>query len=158
MDWSNVGSISDIVSAIAIVGTLAYIAVQIRQTRMSAEAQASINAELIYSRWRLAMVQNSDLARVTDKANKGEDLSGAERIQIATLFDELFIGSSIAYANSAQTGSIHETQGDVDYMTSILDRNPGIIPEWHRSKHITEAVSAEFVATIEDHLAGVANN
>ncbi len=157
MDWSNVGSISEIISAIAIVGSLAYIAAQIRLTRLAAEAQGTIDTLRIYSRWRLAMMGSSDLANIVDKANTGKELSGAERIRLATLSDELIISASVAYTSGAQTGIVHEQQGEIDYLTGILERNPGVIPEWHRSKHIINTVSTQFVDTIDDHLARAAN-
>lgn len=153
MDWNNIGSVSDIISTIAIVGTLTYIAVQMRQARIADEAQGTVTAQDIFSRWRTSFVQNPELATIADKTNRAEPLTGREQLQYSTLFDDLFLGACVSFANSEQTGSIHDVEAEIEYITHVIDRNPSSIPEWHRIKKIISSISSRFVDAVDAYLA-----
>ncbi len=153
MNFSELGTVSDIVSTVAVVCTLAYIAVQMRHARIAADAQGTVASVEIYSRWRAMFLQNSDLAVVLAKANAGEQFSDAERIQLSSLCDQLYYGSSGSFAASLGSGSIHDHQAEVAYVTDLMDANPGIIADWRRGRHIVEGISPLFGSLIDEHLA-----
>ena len=156
MDLSNFGSISDVLSAIAVIGTMAYIAIQVRLARESQVAQRSLGVMGIFAQWRLTLLQNSDLASSMANANAGNSLSDAESIQIATLFDELFYSSAGSFATAVAGGSIHDdTSADTEYVIDILNRNPCGLPEWERAKTNVARLSQEFVSEVDGQISKV---
>jgi hypothetical protein len=152
MDLGNIGSISDILSTLAVIGTLAYIAVQVRITRVGQKAEITLTAVAIFAQWRITLLQNSDLTLAMAKGNAGDPLSDAERIQLSTLFDELFYSSAGAHATGLAGGTFHDEQADTDYLIDLLERNPCGRPEWERAKANVARLSAEFVQVIDRQL------
>jgi hypothetical protein len=156
MELEQVYYVGELVAAIAVIASLIFVGIQMRHSRLASQAQGTINTSEIYSRWRMAIMESSDLANIVDKANSENELSGAERIKLAAMADELFISASVAYASGGQTGLVHDRQGEIDYITIILDQNPGLIRAWQLSKQVTNSVSTQFVDIIDDHLTRAA--
>ena len=155
MELEQLYYVGEMITAIAVVASLLFVGIQMRLTRLASAAQGTIDTSEIYSRWRLAILNSPDLAAIVDRANTGQELSGVDRIKMAAMADELFVSASVSYSSGSQTGLVHEQQVEIDYLTDILDDNPGIIPAWHKSKHIANGVSTQFVDAIDAHLAQV---
>jgi hypothetical protein len=153
MTLQDVYFVAEIIGVVAVVGSLLFVGVQMRLTRLASAAQGTIVTSEIYSRWRLAILNSPDLAAIVDRANTGQELSGVDRIKMAAMADELFVSASVSYSSGTQTGLVHEQQAEIDYLTDILDDNPGIIHAWHKSKHIANGVSTQFVDAIDAYLA-----
>ena len=64
MNWEAVGAVGETVGAFAVVATLIYLAIQTKQTRQAVEANGFLSTMEIYSRWRTAIVQSPDLAKM----------------------------------------------------------------------------------------------
>ena len=82
MNWEAIGAIGEIVGALAVVTTLLYLSVQIRQHQRSSIAEGSGKGHELHSVWRNTIVQNTDAAGALAKANSGENLSERERVQL----------------------------------------------------------------------------
>jgi hypothetical protein len=90
MNWDAIGAISEIIGAIAVVVTLSYLAVQVRMSRITAAAESTYSNVEAYSRWRIAILQNSDIARAIAAANRGETLTDEEQVLLRNLMDDFF--------------------------------------------------------------------
>lgn len=91
MNWEAVGAIGEIVGAIAVVATLYYLALQIREnTARTRQVEANTNFQQV-SPARLALAQSEQLAKVLAKGL--EDLAllePSEQIQFDALMSERF--------------------------------------------------------------------
>lgn len=152
MNWDAIGSVGEVIGAAAVLITLIYLAMQTNRARIATEAGNTLATVTLHSRWRNALLQNSDLATVAAKANRGEELSEEERIQFHVLCDELFIAASVTYANGVQSGSLHEISADAQYLIDLLEKIPGAVSEWDRARTVITAVSPEFVEMINARL------
>ena len=153
MNWDAVGALGEIVGAVAVVGSLWYLAIQIRESRRSSEAQGTLASTEVASRWRGNLMMNNELALAVAKANESEELSHRERIQVRTLADDLFIAGAAAYLSTSQTGALHDDTGEVEYVVKILSENPGLVSEWERAKPFTDLMSPIFCKAVEAKLA-----
>lgn len=94
MNWEAIGAIGEIMGALAVVSTLLYLSVQIRQYQSSSIAEGSSKGHELHSTWRNTIVQNTETAEALAKANNGVKLSERERVQLEFFADELFIASA----------------------------------------------------------------
>ena len=98
MNWDAISAISEAVGAAAVIITLAYLAVQIRQnTRMNASALR----QGFYDYTTRQMLHGTDSAEFSELLAKAgmtdETLSPGERLQISRMFHAVFVGYQGAY-------------------------------------------------------------
>ena len=96
MNWDAIGAIGEIVGALAVVTTLLYLSVQVRQYQRSSIVEGSSKGHELHSAWRNTIVQNTEAAGALAKANNGESLSERDRVQLEFFADELFIASVVS--------------------------------------------------------------
>jgi len=159
MSIQDLGAIGELVGAVAVIATLIYLAIQTRQSRIAVEQTAKFaglqaTATLMgnYNHWRELLLSNSEFASILVKANKGADLSEEEKIQLAAIFQELFLAGAFAYLSSQKSGSLQPVSSDVDYLIGYLRENPSGVEIWHKFKSTVQKVSPEFAAAIDRSL------
>ncbi|MGD8359498.1 MAG: hypothetical protein PVJ33_18005 [Lysobacterales bacterium] len=156
-DW---GALGDLIGAVAVVASLIYLAIQIRQNTQQIERSVEAakrealerNIESS-NRIRELLILNSE---VTDLFLKGlgarEELAGSEKFRFAMLMSNTFSAFQGAYLRTLTTGSDPlEFRGTARLIDSILD-NPGARawlesnePDWR----------PEFQRFIEERLATI---
>ena len=154
MNWEAIGAIGEIVGALAVVSTLLYLSVQLRQYQLSSIAEGSSKGHELHSAWRNTIVQNTDAAGALAKANSGEKLSERERVQLEFFADELFISSVVSDQFGRHSGTFYDDEAYWRYLVDVLERNPGLLPEWDRvQKSVIDLVSPEYCAQVNAALA-----
>jgi len=154
MNWEAIGAIGEIVGALAVVTTLLYLSVQLRQYQRTSVAEGSSKGHELHSAWRNTIVQNTDAAGALAKANSGEKLSERERVQLEFFADELFISSVVSDQFSRHSGTFYDDEAYWRYLVDILQRNPGLLPEWDRiQKNVMDLISPEYRAQVNAALA-----
>jgi len=153
MDWDALGAIGEVVGGVAVVATIAYLAVQTRLARISSEASGTLQAIEWYGRWRTTVMQNSDLAAVLAKADTDQALTEQELVQLQMVYEELFWVVAVSYANSSRAGSFHEAESEIDYLWERLEGSSAAVREWERCRHLLARTSPELVAEINRRLA-----
>lgn len=103
MNWDAVGAIGEVVGAVAVIITLAYLAVQVRQnTRMNASAVR----QGFYDYTARQMLHGTDSAEFSELLAKAgttsETLSPGQRLQISRMFHAVFVGYQGAYFQHKQ--------------------------------------------------------
>ena len=98
MNWQAIGAIGELIGGIAVIGTLIYLASQIRQnTKMNAAAIR----QSFYDYTTRQMLQGTDDTEfnvtLAKAAMTDEELSPGERIRIMRLFQAVFVGYQGAY-------------------------------------------------------------
>ncbi len=98
MNWDALGAIGEVVGAAAVIITLAYLAVQIRQnTRMNASALRQSFYDYT-TRQMLHGTDSTELSALMAKASMtNEPLLPGEKIQILRLFQAVFVGYQGAF-------------------------------------------------------------
>ena len=152
MNWEAIGTIAEIVGAIAVVVTLTYLAIQIRTARVDAASAATYSAMEGYSRWRANILQNSDIAAAVAKANQSETLNEREQVQLRTLADELFILVVVGATESEKWSPINRESVDFEYLKLVFEENPGLVQYWGRYRRIATMVSEKYVEIVDDFL------
>ena len=98
MSWDAIGAISEAIAAGAVIITLAYLAIQIRQnTRMNASALR----QSFYDYTARQMLHGTDSAQFSALLAKAgmtnEALTPGERLQLLRLYQSVFVGYQGAY-------------------------------------------------------------
>jgi hypothetical protein len=76
MTWETAGTIAELVAAIAVVVSLWYLAIQLRQSTELARAELEVQFGVVWAELHDNMIQNPDLARAYDLAeNNWSELS-----------------------------------------------------------------------------------
>ena len=153
MNWEAAGAIGEIIGAVAVVSTLIYLSIQIAGTKKAAESQASQRSMDMYSSWRSMLVQNSVFVEVLAKANDNLELSPGEKIQLEAFTDEYFFAILGSHAMGAHSGSVHDLVGEIHYFLDVTNRNPCLIPQWHRFRANADIVSPDFASAIDNALS-----
>jgi len=98
MNWDAISAISEIIGAVVVVITLAYLAVQIRQnTQMNASALRQSFYDYT-TRQMLHGTDSTELSALIAKASMtNESLLPGEKIQILRLYQAVFVGYQGAY-------------------------------------------------------------
>ena len=156
MDWNAVGAIGEIVGAAAVVGTLGYLAVQIRQNTRTTRATTY---DTVLDQWRVHLRENytthpENLEIFRRGLTDHSALSAAEWARLLFLLsqEQLFIENIV---QQHERGYIDAGQlnGWLNYFSSVL-RTPGG-REWWRL--CTPIINPEFTARMQVHLATTAD-
>ncbi len=76
MTWGTAGTIAELVAAVAVVVSLWYLAVQLRQNTELARAELEVQFGVVWAELHDSMIQNPELARAYDLAgNNWSELS-----------------------------------------------------------------------------------
>jgi len=157
MNWDAIGAISDFVAAAAVIVTLIYLSIQIRDTHKTTKSHATFISVDLATKWRSALTQDAKMAEILAKANVGETLTDSEQIRLTTFAEELLIIGAVSFAVSEQSGSLHEESGEVEYVWQNMLRNPALIDEWDIASGIVPMVSEEYFRRlnkrVEEHRA-----
>lgn len=159
MSIAELGSLGEFVSAVAVLVTLIYLALQTRQSRIAAQEtakfsglQATHSMLDLYFDWRRTLFSDPDNIRIISKANEGGDLTSAEQLSLSLIFHDLFFAAAYSYASSVSGGSIHEQQGDVEYLVHILNENSSAIGEWRKIEHIVSRMGTDYVQIVNSKI------
>jgi len=105
MNWDAIGAIGEVVGALAVVLTLAYLAVQIRQNTKSVRSAAIDNSITTITTARQAVFEN---AEVSDIYNRGlqnhENLDEVELLRFRLTMQNALWGIWNTYAQGELTG------------------------------------------------------
>jgi hypothetical protein len=93
MNWAAIGAVGELVGGIAVIGTLIYLATQIRQ---NTKINASAIRQSFYDYTTRQMLYGTDDTEFNEVLAKAamtdEDLSPGESIRIMRLFQAVFVG------------------------------------------------------------------
>ena len=78
MNWEAIGAIGEIIGAVAVVGTLGYLALQIRHSSNQSLANMATTSLNEFNRMQETLIANPHTAEILLKLRTGEDLSQLE--------------------------------------------------------------------------------
>jgi hypothetical protein len=107
LNWEAIGAIGEIVGAAAVVATLAYLAIQTRQSNKIARSNTILELQAENRAHRNSLAQDSELSEIVMKAIGGQELSELELFRYRARSD-----SSLSYFESiflqAESGIIEK--------------------------------------------------
>ena len=148
-DW---GSIGEVIGGLAVVATLIYLSLQIREFKKATMARGNEFSMQVFSNWRSAAFSNSEVVEVLAKANSGEVLSDAERIRLELVADEFFFTNMSSYSNSRVAGNSYDDEAEVRYTIDMFRRYPCLIHQWERFRPNIQLAAPEYGDAIDTAL------
>lgn len=144
MSWDAIGTIAEVVGAIAVLITLIYLTVQLRQNTQAMKSATidSLNSAMV-SNIEL-FVTDSDLLDLMNKANRNETLSDSEEakyyyllLMLVRRFEGFYFQRTLGFVEASMTAGYEHS------MLSIIGRNQNW---WQRAKKV---FSPSFVTHVE---------
>jgi len=145
MNWEAIGAVGEIVGAVAVVGTLAYLAMQIRQSNTAASISAKLEMTRQYSDFMDGLLENPELARTFREGSAGISLSEVDdelfRRQMSKCF-WYFAAQHFQYAvNAIGKDEWHQPRS----MIYRVARRPGVKRWWDDNKTEYTPIFVEFM-------------
>jgi hypothetical protein len=147
MNWEAIGAVGEIVGAIAVVVTIGYLAVQIRQNTRSVLAATHHSSARAATETQNVFAQSNDVARIFRVGSRElEELTGDERQRFHAMLLSIFLWYEDAFFQHQQSMIDREVwEGRQRHLLGQL-KLPGITSWWARS---SEFFARSFVSYIE---------
>ena len=160
MTIAELGSLGELIGAIAVLATLIYLSIQTRLTREAAQetagfaqSHATFESMTSYDQWRRSILENHELARIMVKARGDEPLTDQEKLLFNLLFERLFIIVAVSVQRSFQGTTFQKwDRADVDWFVLVLKENPAAIDKWSRTKEVVRAISPVLAEAIDSEI------
>ncbi|MGR8946696.1 MAG: hypothetical protein ACU84Q_01525 [Gammaproteobacteria bacterium] len=152
MNWEAIIGFAEIVGAIAVVVSLWYVAIQIRQNTAATRYQTTQNLIAANSDANYMFANNGELAAIAMKGcYEPESMSDEERFRFSTWFFSYYNQFDFAY-HQYLNGQIDEAMWEkMAYeMPLYVSSLPGVNEWWARDK---KRLSKEFVAYMEQQMS-----
>ena len=136
MNWDAIGAIAELVGAIAVVATLIYVGVQVRQNTLSNHNAALQTISTQYAEWLSLISENADVAHIFHKGQEDlAQLSEEERIRYGMLLTQLCRAVEAQYHQHQTKASPEEVwKSTLDSFLTVLSR-PGGYEWWKKYGH-----------------------
>ena len=152
MNWDAVGAIGEIVGAVAVVITLAYLAAQVRSGKRALMTNVRDSAFQQLQDWNLHLVQDEKLPLLFQQGAKDFDgLDDAERarfVHVAYSFIKLFENLYLHHRDGS-LGS--EGWSDTKGVIEIYLQQPGLQRYWQARKRLFNRDFTAYVDSLEPH-------
>ena len=147
MNWEAIGAIGEIVAAIAVVVTIGYLAVQIRQNTRSVRAATHHSSARAATETQNVFAQSNDVARIFRVGSRElEELTGDERQRFHAMLLSIFLWYEDAFFQHQQSMIDREVwEGRQRHLLRQL-KLPGIASWWAGR---SEFFARSFVSYIE---------
>jgi hypothetical protein len=113
MNWEAIGTVAEVVGAIAVVLSLIYVATQIKQNTAASRAQMINQINSQYGALMSQIATNGDLAKIYQKATEGSDLEPDETVRYTAYLSAFFAFVEEIYLLH-RSGTYEEDLGDGD--------------------------------------------
>jgi len=104
MNWEAIGTVSEVVGALAVLVTLFYLAKQIRHSSESqdranqiAQAESVTNSNALFLTGWEQIASNEELAAIYDRALSGQELSSVESVRFVAFLYMYFAWMEVLY-------------------------------------------------------------
>jgi hypothetical protein len=146
MNWDAIGAVGEMIGALAVVVTLAYLALQVRASTKESEANHFSVFAGQYSEMRSRFMEHAD---VWIKGTAGNELSLSERF----VFDELVaLKNSQHFFNFSRTmvrGTGRERR-QVAEMASFLHQHPVAYRSWRSQQEVVHLTRRQLGVSVDD--------
>jgi len=163
----TLGNLGEFVGAIGIVVTLVYLAIQVRHSRSLIEANSAAmdeNTRLVkaaamdryndvVSRWRGRLIENEEVAKIWDKALRGQPVIGSDAIRLENLWIDWINTYRSNFSRAAAVGQDGLKHQAVLSVVLTMRAAPILLELWEWARPVNELSSEDFVESIDRELA-----
>ena len=155
MNWEILGSIGEVLGAIAVLVSLIYLSTQIRNSNRLAEAATTLDASRLLAEWHRGMHQTPDLAQIMftgmEDASK---LPEADRARFSVIIAEYYILVEALY-HQHSFGLVKEsTWLSIEKSIFQTQGNPFIRNWWLSNVSIASEEFRDFIEQNSDKIQG----
>lgn len=144
MNWDAVGAIAELLGALGVILSLAYLGVQIRQnTRQLTVHSRELRIAAIdsiassFSRFRDPLIRDPELAALWLRGNEDYNaLDPVEKVRVGRLMQELFWAHQNTWARYVEGATTEESWQDQCRAIAANLRNPGVRAWWAETRSI----------------------
>lgn len=133
MNWEALGAIAELLGAMAVVGTLAYLARQIGTAKAEIATQTSLDLSFRVSELSKLTINNTALATAFSKLELGEELSPTEQIQVRA-YANVCLTTWSEWHKQAVQFSNSDSLELLNVAASAFFRQPGSAEHWENVK------------------------
>ena len=146
MGWQEISTLSEIVGSIAVVVTLIYLAIQIRDSAKASRSAAVTDATGGIQSWYQELGSNPTAAELfLDGMADPERLSRKEQFQFVMLVHSVFLGFQRSYFLSKAGTLDVELRDSIGTAVHAVNNQPGIHFYWRERKIFFQPEFAEWV-------------
>lgn len=148
---SDIGSIAEIVGAVAIVVSLLYVGIQVSDSTLAVRSATANDTSAAMSEWYINIGSNSQATRIVlDGITDPESLSREETAQYIYMLHGLFLEYQAAYYVSEQgTLDFEMRQSLVNTLLGVREQ-PGFLKYWGQRRDLFQP---SFRAFVDDLIA-----
>ncbi len=149
MNWEAIGAIGEILGAIAVIGTLAYLAVQVRHLKSELHVSSFRDMTESFAGVSNSVATSPELAAALEKANAGESLTPVEIRMLDSHFISWMNAFELLYTQ-VSTEAIEIQQVTIaGVLTTFLSQERWARGYWDRkknywSKNFQAVIDAEY--------------
>lgn len=156
MSWDAIGALAETIGAIAVVGTLLFVAFEMRQNHRTQEeanriARAAATDQIYeqFKGWRRLIASDAEVAKIWIEGRRSLDLNEVD----AHRFRQLALDFTVIFSNWAtRSAALNDEEGAsraVETLASALSAHPGLMQYWKEEGSVSvsplfgESVSAK---------------
>ena len=146
MNWEAIGAVGEIAGAIAVIATLVYLAVQIKDSARAGRSAAANDANMAMQSWYLQIGSNQQISELWNRAITSEvALSNQEEFQYLMMTHAAFLGFQNSYL-LAEEGTIDpELRESITSAILGIKDLPGMTRYWRQRRRYLHKDFAEYV-------------
>ena len=134
MNWEAIGAIGEIVGAIAVFGTLLYLAMQIKQVKSELHISSLRDTNLMGNEILASLSESPELAKVVSKANENsETLEPWELVMLDSLFLRGLNNWELTL-EQLETGALKAPKDSVYNLLKQYISEPWMAEAWERTR------------------------
>jgi hypothetical protein len=150
MNWEAIGTIAEIVGTLAVIVTLAYLTVQIRDGARASRSAAVTDATTAMQAWYQELGSNAESAKLfLDGMTNPDTLSRHELFQFVMLVHAAFLGFQRTYFLSQARTLDVSLRDSIGTAIRAVNQMPGMAFYW---RHRRDFFQPEFARWIEELL------
>ena len=160
------GNYGEFIGAIAVVTTLAFLTIQVRQNRRALDASMVLRqAESLnqfsqsISEWNLTVFGDAELSDLVLRGRAGEITETNESERFMEIAGQFFVRNRAVYASAVATGNDGQAEMTVIGTAFNISRYPGMKEVWDlRQRYLANLVVPEFVSAVGSKLQELPQN
>ena len=156
MNWEAIGAIGELIGALAVVITLVFLVLQLRQnTRAVVESNRLERVSALdrhtdsVGRWRGRLMENQDLARIWLAATKDEELEEQDRFRLENLWIDFVNTQRANYRRSDAVGEVGRAQQALLSVAVQCDQSATFKGLWQIKRPWAKFASMDFITGVE---------
>ncbi len=157
MSITELGSIGEFVGAFAVVATLIYLTIQVRQSKEAMNensrlTRAAVSAQTfeIFAEHRRHIIDNADVAKIWRDGLAGRDLHEDDQTRFDHLGEEYIFGLNTAFNLARAAEYERVVEGMPEALALSMHNGPGMRPIWERLRGpLTVGGDSSFVYAVD---------